>query len=204
MIFIERQRHIVNRRLEAAGIPARPRYEGLPERPAPYQEVAEAVRPEQTLVQNLVSGGIQFAPYLAGPAGAGLFAFDVAKDPGMIPEMVGRLPVFATLRALDTDALVKILTEPKNALVKQYQKLLEMEDAELKFTDGALKALAKKAISRDTGARALRAIMEELMIDLMYRLPEEPKGMKYSVTKEVVQGKVELFDSSTKSKKESA
>jgi len=93
---------------------------------------------------------------------------------GMIPEMVGRLPVITTLSALDEDALIDILTKPKNALIKQYQKFFQMEDAELEFTDDGLHALAKKALERDTGARALRAITEELMVDLMYQLPEEP------------------------------
>ena len=123
---------------------------------------------------------------------------------GMIPEIVGRLPIITTLSALDADALVQILTEPKNALVKQYKKLFEMDEASLKFTDGALRALADKAIERDTGARALRAIMEELMIDLMYRLPEEPKPGDYMITKEVVQGRAGLFSTKKKAKKESA
>jgi ATP-dependent Clp protease ATP-binding subunit ClpX len=123
---------------------------------------------------------------------------------GMIPEMVGRLPVITTLSALDTDALVAILTEPKNALIKQYGKFFEMEDCELEFTDDALRALAKKALKRDTGARALRAITEEMMIDVMYRLPEEPKGGKYIVTKDVVEGKADLFMTERQAKKESA
>ncbi len=123
---------------------------------------------------------------------------------GMIPEMVGRLPIITTLSALDEEALVQILTEPKNALVKQYQKLFEMEEAELKFTDEALKLLASKAIKRDTGARALRAIMEELMLDLMYHLPEEPKPGNYVITPEVINGEVELFKEPPRAKKESA
>lgn len=123
---------------------------------------------------------------------------------GMIPEMVGRLPIITTLTALDEAALIQILTEPRNALVKQYQKLFEMEDAELKFTDEALKKLAAKAIKRDTGARALRATMEDLMLDLMYRLPEEPKPGRYIVTPEVVEGKVHLFEQNVRVKKESA
>ncbi len=123
---------------------------------------------------------------------------------GMIPEMVGRLPVITTLSALDEKALIEILTKPKNALIKQYQKFFEMEDAELEFTDGALTALAQKALKRDTGARALRAITEELMIDMMYRLPEESKGGKYTVTKEIVEGKAKLFATKGAAKKESA
>jgi ATP-dependent Clp protease ATP-binding subunit ClpX len=123
---------------------------------------------------------------------------------GMIPEMVGRLPVITTLSALDEDALIDILTKPKNALQKQYQKFFEMENAELEFTDDALHALAQKALERDTGARALRAITEELMVDLMYQLPEEPKPAKYVITLDIVEGKADLFTARQKAKKESA
>ena len=123
---------------------------------------------------------------------------------GMIPEMVGRLPIITTLSALDEQALVEILTEPKNALVRQYQKLFEMEKADLKFTDKALRLIAKKAIERDTGARALRAIMEELMVDLMFQLPEEPANGKYTITPDVIDGKVDLFKKAKNQKKESA
>jgi len=123
---------------------------------------------------------------------------------GMIPEMVGRLPVITTLTALDESALIDILTKPKNALVKQYQKFFEMEEADLEFTEGALHALAKKALERDTGARALRSITEELMVDLMYQLPEEPKGSKYMITRDVVEGRADLFESREQAKKESA
>ena len=123
---------------------------------------------------------------------------------GMIPEMVGRLPVITTLEALDEGALIDILTKPKNALCKQYQKFFEMENAELEFTDDALHALAQKALKRDTGARALRAITEELMVDLMYQLPEESKPAKYVITGNIVEGKAELFTAKRKAKKESA
>ncbi len=123
---------------------------------------------------------------------------------GMIPEMVGRLPVITTLSALDEDALIDILTKPKNALCKQYQRFFEMENAELEFRNGALQALAQKALKRDTGARALRAIAEELMVDLMYQLPEEPKPAKYVITRDIVEGKAELFTAKQKAKKESA
>ncbi|MFV1877098.1 ATP-dependent Clp protease ATP-binding subunit ClpX [Nioella sp.] len=90
---------------------------------------------------------------------------------GLIPEFVGRLPVIATLEDLDEDALVTILTQPKNALVKQYQRLFELEDAKLKFTDDALSAIAKRAIARKTGARGLRSIMEDILLDTMFELP---------------------------------
>jgi ATP-dependent Clp protease ATP-binding subunit ClpX len=123
---------------------------------------------------------------------------------GMIPEMVGRLPIITTLSALDEEALVEILTKPKNALVRQYQKLFEMEEADLKFTDEALNLVAQKAIKRDTGARALRAIMEELMVDLMYQLPEESKPSQYTITPDVIEGKADPFEQARKTQKESA
>jgi ATP-dependent Clp protease ATP-binding subunit ClpX len=107
---------------------------------------------------------------------------------GMIPEFVGRVPVITVLAPLDESALIDILTKPKNALIKQYQKFFEMENAELQFTDDALRALARKALTHATGARALRSLAEELMIDLMYQLPEEPKPAKYVITKEIVEG----------------
>ena len=90
---------------------------------------------------------------------------------GLIPEFVGRLPVIATLEDLDEDALVQILSEPKNALVKQYQRLFEMEKISLEFKEDALKAIAKKAIERKTGARGLRSIMESFLLDPMFDLP---------------------------------
>ena len=123
---------------------------------------------------------------------------------GMIPEMVGRLPVISTLEALDEKALIEILTKPKNALVKQYQKFFEMDNAELEFTTDALHALAQKALTRDTGARALRSITEELMVDLMYQLPEESKPVKYLITRDIVEGKTDLLKAKRKQKKESA
>ncbi|HAL45343.1 MAG: ATP-dependent protease ATP-binding subunit ClpX [Planctomycetes bacterium GWF2_42_9] len=123
---------------------------------------------------------------------------------GMIPEFIGRVPVITSLSPLDEDALIDILTKPKNALVKQYKTFFKMEQAELDFTDEALKTIAKKALKRDTGARALRALAEELMINLMYRLPEEPKPGKYTITKDVVEGKADLFESDNSARKESA
>ncbi|MCP4261136.1 MAG: ATP-dependent Clp protease ATP-binding subunit ClpX [Planctomycetes bacterium] len=123
---------------------------------------------------------------------------------GMIPEMVGRLPVITTLTTLDENALIDILTQPKNALCKQYQKFFEMENAELEFTEDGLHALAQKALKRDTGARALRAITEELMIDLMYELPDEPKPAKYVINRDIVEGTAELVTAKQKPKKESA
>ena len=123
---------------------------------------------------------------------------------GMIPEIVGRLPVITTLTALDEAALIDILTKPRNALIRQYKKLFEMENTELDFTEGALKALAEKAMERDTGARALRAITEELMVDLMYQLPEEPKPARFLITRQIVEGVVPLSAARQTAKKESA
>jgi ATP-dependent Clp protease ATP-binding subunit ClpX len=123
---------------------------------------------------------------------------------GMIPEMVGRLPVIATLTALNEDALIDILTKPRNALIRQYQRFFEMEDAELEFTDDGLRALARRALKRDTGARALRSITEELMVDLMYQLPEESKPAKYVITRDVVERKVDLTAAKQLIRKESA
>ncbi len=107
---------------------------------------------------------------------------------GLIPEFVGRLPVIATLTDLDEDALVTILTQPKNALVKQYQRLFELEDAKLTFTDDALKAIAKRAIERKTGARGLRSIMEDILLDTMFDLPGLENATEVVVNEEAVAG----------------
>ena len=112
---------------------------------------------------------------------------------GLIPELVGRLPVISALMPLDEAALVRILTEPKNAIVKQYGKFFEMEDAELVFTDEALSEIARQAMKRNTGARALRAAVENLMLDPLFELPGRPKGYRYTVTAEVVRGEADLF-----------
>jgi ATP-dependent Clp protease ATP-binding subunit ClpX len=108
---------------------------------------------------------------------------------GMIPEFIGRLPVCATLDELDESALVRILVTPKNALARQYQKLFEMEEVGLKFTDGALNAIAKEALKRKTGARGLRAILEEIMLDVMYDLPSRENIREVIVSEEVVERK---------------
>ncbi len=108
---------------------------------------------------------------------------------GLIPELVGRLPVVATLEELDEDSMVRILTEPKNALVRQYEKLFEMEDVELIFEEGALRAVARLAIQRKTGARGLRAILEEIMLNLMFEIPSSQDIQRVVVTKECIEGK---------------
>ncbi|MBS8225685.1 ATP-dependent Clp protease ATP-binding subunit ClpX [Vannielia litorea] len=124
---------------------------------------------------------------------------------GLIPEFVGRLPVLATLEDLDEDALVTILTAPKNALVKQYQRLFELEDTELTFTDDALRAIAKRAIERKTGARGLRSIMEDILLDTMFDLPGMEEVDEVVVNEEAVTSDAQpLFIYSEESKAENA
>ena len=108
---------------------------------------------------------------------------------GLIPEFIGRLPVLVSLNQLDEDALVNILTEPKNALVKQYQQLVGFDDIELEFTEGALRAIAQKALKRKSGARGLRAIIEGIMTDTMFDLPSDEDAVKCIITEDAVNGK---------------
>jgi ATP-dependent Clp protease ATP-binding subunit ClpX len=123
---------------------------------------------------------------------------------GMIPEFVGRLPVITPLMPLTEADLIHILTEPRNALVKQYQKFVAMENSELVFTDEALTEIARRAMERDTGARALRGVLEDLMLDIMYELPGRGP-YRYTVTDAVVRGEVDIFQQAIKLKeKESA
>src|SRR5690606_15451016 len=109
---------------------------------------------------------------------------------GLIPEFVGRLPVISALEPLDEAALIRILSEPKNALVKQYQKLLEMDNVKLDFEPGALEAIAKEAIKRNTGARGLRAIIEGIMLDVMYEVPSRDDVSSCMITEHVVKDKI--------------
>ncbi len=112
---------------------------------------------------------------------------------GLIPELVGRLPVTCALTPLDVDGMVRILTEPKNALVKQYQSLFQMEDCDLEFTDAALRAIACRALKKNTGARGLRSIIEEVMLDIMYDLPDQKGSGSYLITEDIVAGGKPLF-----------
>ena len=106
----------------------------------------------------------------------------------MIPEFIGRLPIIYTLEGLTRDMLVKILKEPKNAILKQYQKLLELDEVKLEFNDDALEAIADKAMERDTGARALRSIIEDFMLDIMYEIPKDDNIGKVTITREYILG----------------
>ncbi len=110
------------------------------------------------------------------------------KKFGMIPEFLGRLPIIYTLKALDKEMMIKILKEPKNAILKQYQKLLELDEVKLIFDDGAREAIAEKAMEKDTGARALRAIIEEFMLDIMYEIPKDDNIGRVTITREYIEG----------------
>lgn len=110
------------------------------------------------------------------------------KKFGMIPEFVGRLPVICPMEMLDKEMLIKILKEPKNAILKQYQKLLELDEVQLVFDDSALEAIAERAMERDTGARALRAIIEEFMLDIMYEIPKDKNIGTVTITREYIEG----------------
>ncbi len=112
---------------------------------------------------------------------------------GLIPELVGRLPVLSALTPLDADSLVRVLQEPRNALVKQYKKLFELENAELEFTDDGLRRIAEFAMEKDTGARGLRSIMEDIMLDLMFDLPDHGDGQRYVITEDIVAGRGKLL-----------
>ncbi|MGV3483872.1 MAG: ATP-dependent Clp protease ATP-binding subunit ClpX [Planctomycetaceae bacterium] len=116
---------------------------------------------------------------------------------GLIPELVGRLPVISYLQPLDQDGLVRVMTEPKNALVKQYQALFQMENCDLNFTPEALKTVAAKALDKGVGARGLRGILEEVMLDIMYELPDQAEGTSYTIDEAIVSGKRPLFQMPT-------
>lgn len=107
---------------------------------------------------------------------------------GMIPEFIGRLPIIFTLQGLNEEMLVKILKEPKNAILKQYQKLLALDEVKLEFDEAALEAIAKRAMEKNTGARALRAIIEEFMLDIMYEIPKDDNIGQVTITKEYIEG----------------
>ncbi|MBN2580111.1 MAG: ATP-dependent Clp protease ATP-binding subunit ClpX [Pirellulales bacterium] len=119
---------------------------------------------------------------------------------GMIPEFIGRLPVVSSLRPLDLESMVRVLTEPKNALVKQYQALFAMENAELGFTESALRAVAGRALKKDTGARALRSIIEDTMLEILFDLPDQAPGTQYLITDEIVHGRQKALPLRTEAK----
>lgn len=139
-----------------------------------------AVRPDGKDIPKKKNPNIQKAELLSKGEPEDLLQF------GLIPEFVGRLPLIATLEDLDEEALVQILVEPKNALSKQYKKLFELENVQLRFTDGALRAIARQAIARKTGARGLRAILEKMMLDTMYIIPSDPDIKEVVISEDTV------------------
>jgi ATP-dependent Clp protease ATP-binding subunit ClpX len=116
---------------------------------------------------------------------------------GLIPELVGRLPVVSYLKPLDEDGLVQVMTEPKNSLIKQYQALFQMEKCELEFTDEALHFVARRALEKGVGARGLRGILEEVMLDIMYDLPEQKEGTVFTIDESIVSGSKNMFQMPT-------
>ena len=110
------------------------------------------------------------------------------REYGMIPEFLGRLPIVFALQELDKDALIQVLIEPKNAIIKQYQKLLALDEVNLQFDRGAYEAIAEKAIEKKTGARALRAIIEDFMLDIMYEIPKDDNIGTVTITREYIEG----------------
>lgn len=137
--------------------------------------------------QNVVGDQLELAQLLPQVTVEDVLEF------GLIPELVGRLPICTALKPLDEDGLVRVLTEPKNALVRQFESLFEMEDCQLKFTDKALRAIAGKALKKATGARGLRSIIEEVMLDIMYELPENRGAGSFVLDDEIVEGKRVMF-----------
>jgi ATP-dependent Clp protease ATP-binding subunit ClpX len=150
---------------------------------------------EKIIADRLQGKSIGFGAYVAAPEERRTGEILRQGEPddllkfGLIPEFVGRLPVIATLEDLDETALVRILKEPKNALVKQYAKLFDMEDVKLSFTEEALIAVAKKAIERKTGARGLRSILENILLDTMFDLPSMNGVDEVMIDKDVVEGR---------------
>ena len=149
---------------------------------------------ETTVAETVARQSPHFGP---GPAGGSCRVWHDSRIRG---PPAGRRHA----RPLDVKTLINILTEPKNALVKQFQKFFRMEGSELEFTPGALEMIAERALKRDTGGAGLRAVVEELMLDLMYRLPDQEQGGKYIITEDIVEGRQSMFDVKPERRKESA
>jgi len=154
---------------------------------------------EKVIRSRSEKGGIGFSADVKSRGGKGISEVLAGVEPedlikyGLIPEFVGRLPVVATLHELDEEALVRILTEPKNAIVKQFVRLFELEGCELEFREEALQAIARKAMERKTGARGLRTILEHVLLDTMYELPDMEDVRKVMVDESVIQGEAKPY-----------
>lgn len=166
---------------------------------------------EEIIKRRIGRKAIGFASELSGDDSADARSAILAQarpedliEFGMIPEFVGRLPAMATLGPLDESSLVRVLTEPKNALIRQYQKLFEISGSELEFTDAALHELARRALQRDTGARALRGVVEDFMLEIMFHLPEPERKGRYVITDAVVRGEEKAVPVRESRRKESA
>ncbi len=165
---------------------------------------------EKVIAQRTNKSSIGFGANVSGPdeRKTGEVLRDVEPEDllkfGLIPEFIGRLPVLATLDDLDEDALIAILTQPKNALVKQYQTLFDMENVKLTFTPQALRAVAEKAVERKTGARGLRAIIERLLLDTMFELPSMEDVAEIVVDEKVVAGETKPLRIYRKKNKEAS
>jgi len=119
---------------------------------------------------------------------------------GLIPELIGRLPLITALTPLDEAGLMQVLTEPRNAIVKQYQSLFQMENCEIAFTESGLQEIARQALAKGTGARGLRSIIENVMLEAMFELPDQPRGSKFMIDESIVRGERSLFPKMPESK----
>ena len=153
-----------------------------------FPKLGEIIRNRLTKQMSIGFGGELKDKYDNDPDLFAKVTSEDLREYGMIPEFLGRLPVVYALRELDKEALIKVLVEPKNAIVKQYQKLLALDEVNLQFDPGALEAIAEKAIEKKTGARALRAIIEEFMLDIMYEIPKDDNIGTVTITREYIEG----------------
>jgi len=153
-----------------------------------FPKLGEIIRNRLTKQMSIGFGGELKDKYDNDPDLFAKVTSEDLREYGMIPEFLGRLPIVYALRELDKEALIKVLVEPKNAIVKQYQKLLALDEVNLQFDPGALEAIAEKAIEKKTGARALRAIIEEFMLDIMYEIPKDDNIGTVTITREYIEG----------------
>ena len=153
-----------------------------------HKEYREPFEPVMPGVHFAIYNDLDSVKALVNDKTCAIILETIQGEGGMIPEFLGRLPIVFTLQGLDEEMMVQILKEPKNAILKQYQKLLALDEVNLKFDDGALHAIARKAMKKDTGARALRAIIEEFMLDIMYEIPKDDSIGEVTITEAYIEG----------------